>query len=129
MGGINGFLRNPIGHGLGVGGNFSNALVTVDWAEFPKTGADFGLESAVGVLLYQMGAAAFVLPLLYWQAGRRLLEAPATDRPRLLMVAALVFIFANGIFQEEAFAPAALGLISLFTGIVAAQPQRKEVRP
>lgn len=106
IGGINGLLRNPMGHGLGVGGNFGNALVTVNWSDFQKNGADFGLESAVGVIFYQMGVGGLGLFALYATLIKRAYALALPVRQEATIVAAVVFVFANAIFQEEAFAPA-----------------------
>ena len=55
IGGVNGFLHNPIGHGLGVGGNLSSTVTSTDltkvWDANQHYGAEVPLESAIGVLL------------------------------------------------------------------------------
>jgi hypothetical protein len=57
--GLNGFLTNPIGHTLGQGGNLSVDFAAIDWVKYQHAGAtDIAVESAVGVLFYQMGVAA-----------------------------------------------------------------------
>jgi hypothetical protein len=60
MAGIQGGVRTIIGHGLGVGGNFSS----IGGAESALTGAEkvaTGGESAWGVLSYQTGIVGLVL--------------------------------------------------------------------
>jgi hypothetical protein len=50
MGGWNGFLQNPFGRGLGVGGNLSEGFSSIDWSAAQQAGAvDGAVESAVGV--------------------------------------------------------------------------------
>lgn len=133
LGGINQFLSQPIGHGLGSGGNLITKLHQMDWAEAQQAGkADTAVESAVAVLLFQMGIAAFAyFAFLFWLAarcwtvfltsGRQLLAAAAFG------VAALTI---NGIFQEEAmFAPLALALMMLIAGLelgAASAPPRQQ---
>jgi hypothetical protein len=57
--GLNGFLTNPIGHTLGQWGNLSVDFAAIDWVKYQHAGAtDIAVESAVGVLFYQMGVAA-----------------------------------------------------------------------
>ena len=71
IGGLKGFLANPIGRGIGVGGNLSIDMATrLDWSRSQSLGhTDVAVESAVGVLLYQMGVfGAVVLALFGWIA-------------------------------------------------------------
>ena len=68
IGGLRGFLANPLGRGIGAGGNLSLTVSSFDWSRSQQLGhTDVALESAVGVLLYQMGIAGFVvLGVLFW---------------------------------------------------------------
>ena len=51
FGGINGFLKNPFGHGLGSGGNLSVDMSRIDWSRSQAAGeTSIAVESAVGVL-------------------------------------------------------------------------------
>lgn len=81
FGGVNGFLHNPIGRGLGIGGNLSMNMAQIDWSRSQALGeTDFAVESAVGVLLYQMGVAGLVVwlcPFLVALAAWRLALARA----------------------------------------------------
>ena len=132
MGGVNGFLKNPWGHGIGVGGNLSaDAADGVDWSTWQKTGADFALESAVGVLIYQMGvaAAAVYVPIVeLLRRGFRRREAAMWKargqrrgpQPSDLLLLGIGVTLANGFFQEEAYSPYALGLLTLFGGVIVA---------
>lgn len=127
LGGLKGFLQNPFGHGLGVGGNLSFNMATIDWSRSQALGeTDRAVESAVGVLLYQMGVAGAALCALYvglglaaWRlsdAGRR--AVPAT------IAFAILSITANGILHEEAlFAPLAMGLVLALAGLVLGEPR------
>jgi hypothetical protein len=121
IGGLNGFLRNPFGRGIGAGGNLSLEMAAIDWTRSQNLGqTDIALESSVGVLLYQMGIFGFVLlAVLGWMA-LKLWSLFLMSRDRLLAVAALsiLAIAVNGIFQEEAlFAPLAVGTVLVFAGL------------
>lgn len=127
LGGLHGFMTTPQGHGIGVGGNLSALAVGgLDWAAWQKLGVDFALESAVGVLLYQMGiAVVFVyLPILItvFAGFKRKIQTRngrgIITRPTDTLFIAIAVILANGVFQEEAYSPYALGLLMLFGGIV-----------
>ncbi len=128
MGGVYGFLANPLGHGLGAGGNLTTAVSTEYWQKMQNAGAaDVGLESAVGVMLYQMGVGCFAiftaLIALLWAApfgtaGRG--RAASTD----LLFIGLWIGLTNGVFQEEAYSPYAVGLLVLFCSILVANGRR-----
>ena len=131
IGGVNGFLKNPAGHGIGVGGNLSvGSLTPEQWQAFQHNGADVGLESAVGVLLYQMGVGCLaifgaVLALLraapFRFAGR--------PRPTDILFIGLCISLVNGVFQEEAYSPYAAGLLCLLCGVVVANGRRLAAVP
>nr|WP_298093977.1 hypothetical protein [uncultured Shinella sp.] len=119
--GLRDFLGNPLGQGLGIGGNLSSTSINLDWDRAQGEGAAaVPVESAVGVMLYQMGIGGFLffgfLAALATTAGRRLIE---TGRPDFLFAfVAVVTISANAVLQEEAFfSPLALGLALLLTGV------------
>jgi hypothetical protein len=119
IGGLNQFVANPLGHGLGVGGNLTTE--PVDWSKAQQLGhTDTAMESAVGVLLYQMGIAALaVLAFFCWLTWRCWREY---RRVGLATLAAASFgilaLLVNGILQEEAlFAPLALALMTLLAGL------------
>jgi hypothetical protein len=122
MGGWNGFLQAPLGRGLGVGGNLSADFSSIDWRAAQQAGSvDGAVESAVGVLLYQMGIAA-LLPLGFYLAiamkAWRLYATSGILAQGFASFGILV-ILVNGIFQEEAlFAPPALGLLACLTGLI-----------
>lgn len=127
LGGVNGFLENPLGHGVGVGGNLSlGTLAATKWQEYQHSGANVGLESAVGVLIYQMGIgsaaifAAFVTLLRAGPFGIKWRKPKATDMLFIGFGIGLV----NGVFQEEAYSPYAVGLLALFCGVLVANGQR-----
>lgn len=119
--GVRDFLGNPLGQGLGIGGNLSSTSINLDWDRAQGEGAAaVPVESAVGVMLYQMGIGSFVffgfLAALAGAAGRRLVE---TGRPDFLFAfVTVVTISANAVLQEEAFfSPLALGFCLLLTGV------------
>jgi hypothetical protein len=130
LGGVQGFLSNPLGHGIGVGGNLSSAKgAHFDWQEFQNWGASFGLESAIGVLLYQMGIGGTVVMWTYmkvlrtgwWRQGVQPKRARYDD----ILFAAIAVVIVNGVFQEEAYSPYALGLIATLCGVITAQCARE----
>jgi len=129
MGGLKGFLKDPIGHGIGVGGNLSVNMTALDWSRFQQQGAtDVAVESAVGVLLYQMGVAgALLLALQFWIARKTwTLYARSGDRITGVAALGLLTIMANGFFQEEAlFAPLALGIIIALAGLLLGRAYRE----
>lgn len=119
--GVREFLAAPLGQGLGIGGNLSSASLNLDWDRAQSEGmVSVPVESAVGVMLYQMGFGSFVffgfLGALAAAAGRRLSETGNPDF--LFSFVAVVTISANAVLQEEAFfSPLALGLCLLLVGV------------
>jgi hypothetical protein len=79
------------------------------------------VESAIGVLLYQMGVAAIlIVGAMVWIAAR-LWHVYRSTGDRVYAAAALgiLVITVNGIFQEEAlFAPLALGIMGALAGLL-----------
>ena len=136
MGGWNGFLQNPIGRGLGVGGNFSEGFSSIDWSAAQQAGSvDGAVESAVGVLLYQMGIAALVPLAFYAAIAMKAWRLYASSGILMQGLAAfgVTMVMVNGMFQEEAlFAPPALGLFLCLAGLVlgnAIRPRLVNGRP
>jgi hypothetical protein len=128
LGGLNGFLQNPLGHGLGAGGNLSLDMTVIDWGRSQTLGStDIAVESAIGVLLYQMGVFGVgFLGVLGWIAVK-LWGLYMGKGERVLAVAALglLTITVNGIFQEEAlFSPLALGLLLALCGLLLGRAYR-----
>lgn len=120
-GGFKGFLGNPVGHGLGVGGNL--AQQGVEWDDIVNYGANMGLESSIGVMLYQIGWLTFVWLAIavmvvkrMWDNAERQKHASAFALPAGFMV-----VLVNLIFQEEAMAPLAVGLYAIVGGVQFAQ--------
>ena len=131
MGGLNGFLQNPLGRGLGVGGNLSEGFYSIDWSAAQQAGSvDGAVESAVGVLLFQMGIGAlaplgfcFAMALKAWRY-----YASSGIPAQGLAGFGVIVVLVNGIFQEEAlFAPPALGLLMCLTGLVIGNHLRMQV--
>jgi hypothetical protein len=122
IGGLKGFLAQPIGHGLGVGGNLSMDMTGIDWGRSQQLGyTDVAVESAVGVMLYQMGVfGAAVLGAIVWIAMRVWsLYRQSHDPMFAIGTLALFTIAVNGIFQEEAlFSPLAFGLVIALAGLL-----------
>lgn len=119
--GVREFLHNPFGQGLGIGGNLSSTSLNLDWDRAQGEGvASIPVESAVGVMLYQMGLGSIVffgfLAALAISARRQLI---ATGDPDFLFAfVAIVTITSNAVLQEEAFfSPLALGFCLLLVGV------------
>jgi hypothetical protein len=122
MGGLHEFLLNPIGRGIGAGGNLSSEFFKIDWQAAQAAGrTPFAVESAVGVLFSQLGVFAAVLIGAYvWIAWRVLLVARTTGNDLHAAAAfALLTVVCTGLFQEEAyFAPLALALLMALAGMI-----------
>ncbi|MDB5560815.1 MAG: hypothetical protein JWN11_233 [Hyphomicrobiales bacterium] len=120
LAGVRDFLGDPLGQGLGFGGNLSSTSFNLNWDRAQATGAtSVPVESAVGVMLYQMGVGSFVflgfLAALARHARRRLIATG--DHDFLFIFVIVVTISANAVLQEEAFfSPLALGFCLLLTG-------------
>lgn len=122
MGGLNGFLKMPIGHTLGDGGNLSVAdFSEVDWGKSQREGATtLAVESAVGVLFFQLGVMALPLFAFYtWLASIAWRLYSLTRAPGLAFIGgAVLILLVNGLYQEEAyFTPLSLGLLMGFVGL------------
>ncbi len=133
LGGVHSLTDNPIGHGLGVGGNLSTQVdAGMKWegpGGFRSAGVEFALESAVGVLFYQMGVASVailaVFVTLLFKAPFGASKLRARPLRSDILYFALGFITLNGIFQEEAFSPYASGLIMLLCGVLISNARRQ----
>ncbi len=122
LAGIRDFLGNPFGQGLGFGGNLSSSIKNVlSWSRAQQQGiADIPVESALGVMLYQMGIAAPLYFAMLFGIARACYNVFANTRaPQFLFgIAAIVTISANSVLQEEAvYSPLALGLTLLLAGV------------
>ncbi len=128
VGGVIGLMNNPIGRGIGVGGNLAVDAATIDWSRSQQLGQiDPVVESAVGVLFYQMGIFAVVLlAVLVWLAVK-LWGLYMGSRDRLFAAGAfsLLTVTVNGIFQEEAlFSPLAIGVVVALAGLLLGRAYR-----
>jgi hypothetical protein len=133
LGGVHGLMSNPLGHGLGVGGNLSAAAQAGFKMDgpggFTHVGAEFALESAVGVLLYQTGIASvlvFAVFIAVLSAGP-LGELRGNQlRPvrQDIIFFAVATIMVNGVYQEEAYSPYAAGMIMLLCSCAIANARR-----
>lgn len=119
--GVRDFLHNPFGVGLGFGGNLSSDAVNINWEQSQADGAaSIPMESAIGVMIYQMGIGSlaflgFLLAIVRatWRAYRR-----SHDFSLLFLYVGTVVISANAVLQEEAFfSPLALGFCLLLGGV------------
>jgi hypothetical protein len=131
IGGWNGFLANPLGHGLGVGGNLSAASAPgIQWTGqggVQSTGADFGLESAIGVLIYQMGVGSLTIFAIFVSLLKGAPFMRRTPRGSDVWYLAVAVVMVNGVFQEEAYAPTAAGVIALLCAVVLMNEGRQAV--
>ncbi|MBO6718116.1 MAG: hypothetical protein JJ913_09195 [Rhizobiaceae bacterium] len=122
MAGVLDFPTNPIGWGIGSGGNLSPDFTTIDWSAAQGAGrTPFAVESSVAVLLHQLGIFAFAIVASYvWIAWRVMSLARITGTDLHAAAAlGLMCVVANGLFQEEAyFAPLALALFLALAGMV-----------
>jgi hypothetical protein len=125
LGLISGFMNfptHPAGHGVGVGGNLSSlAKAGRDYATIQKEGAAYALESAIGVVLYQMGIFCAPLFIAFARLGGALKEFARTSAEDILLLSYLVFLACNALFQEEVFSPVAGGLAALLIGLIVAK--------
>lgn len=122
MGGLQEFLTNPIGRGIGAGGNLSSEFSKINWEAAQAAGrTPFAVESAVGVLISQIGVFAFAVMGAYiWIAWRvlRIARETGNDLQAAAAFALATFVVA-GLFQEEAyFAPLALGVFMALAGMI-----------
>ena len=122
MAGIRDFLHNPLGQGLGFGGNLSSSIKTVlSWSRAQEQGiADIPVESALGVMLFQIGIGAigyFFVLFAIARANLRLFLMTGS-KTFLFGLTAICTICANAVLQEEAiYSPLALGFVLLLVGI------------
>ena len=84
LGGVRGFLSNPLGRGIGAGGNLSLRHVDHRLEPSQQLGhTDVALESSVGVLLYQMGVFGALSSSACWRGSRSAVESiPPLRRTR-----------------------------------------------
>jgi hypothetical protein len=122
MGALHDFVANPVGRGIGSGGNLSPDFIRIDWDAAQAAGrTPFAVESSIGVLIYQMGIfALFPIGFYVWIAWRVLKIADATGNGLQLAVGfAILAVLANGFFQEEAlFAPLSMALHMTVAGMI-----------
>ena len=119
--GVREFMHNPLGVGLGLGGNLSSTTANVDWQMAQADGvAQTPMESAIGVMIYQMGigSLAFLgflvaIGIAGWKAFRR-----TGEFSQLFLPVVVIAISANAVLQEEAyFSPLALAFALLLGGV------------
>jgi hypothetical protein len=121
LAGLHAFPHNPFGQGLGFGGNLSSTSLHVNWEHAQATGAtSVPVESAIGVMLYQMGIGSFAFfgfVVVLIAKSRRLIMATGQSDFWFAFVT-ITTIFANAVLQEEAFySPLSLGFCLLLTGV------------
>lgn len=108
--GIRSLATSPWGQGLGEGGNLSSSILSMRALGRLNTRTlPFPVESAIGVMFYQVGVLSIVLCWFVWQRLRRSIDA-TSPYIKAYLSTFVSMMFVNGAFQEEAFAPAAVGL-------------------
>ncbi|WP_155942790.1 hypothetical protein [Pseudoxanthomonas suwonensis] len=122
LAGLNGLIDNPLGHGLGVGGNLSDmAREARNIVEYRNEGVPFAIESAMGVLMYQVGVFFVLLIIIFFRVIGSLRRAIPANPINTVFLTSAYFLLCNSFFQEEALSPAAGGLFFLLYGIVISQ--------
>lgn len=111
-----------IGHGIGVGGNFSDIAsgATLD----PETWIRSGSESAIGVISFQVGALGLIsIVLLFYIVASSIMKSEMlarcpSDKNYCSAVGALVATLFGLLFiQENVLSPQAVGACYLSAGI------------
>jgi SAM-dependent methyltransferase len=124
MGG-NGGPSLPVGHTLGDDGNHSIPdFSRLEWGAFQQSGAsNVAVESAFGVMLYQLGiCAAAVLGFYLWIARVVWRFYRKTGAAAFAFAtSAIAICLVNGLFQEDAYfvplsLPFVMGLVGLTLG-------------
>ena len=122
MGGVYNFIAYPFGNGIGDAGNLLTNFDKLDWSAYQHAGrTPVAMESAVGVLLHQMGIASFGLLAIYFWIALQVYKVSFISRVNLHSLACFITmtVVVNGIFQEEAlFSPLSLGLIMGLNGYI-----------
>lgn len=132
MAGFGDFFGNPIGHGLGAGGVYSPDFESIDWSAAQSAGrTPFPVESSIAVLLYQMGALAFVVIGFYGWLSLKMMHLYQKTGTALhaALFLALICMIGNGFFQEEAFfAPLSLALYLALSGAIFGAAKRESLQ-
>lgn len=116
------FLENPIGHGVGSGGNFKDVLVGFSTEQ---EWLSSGSESAIATILYQLGIFGFILFLgfilaLYLLSKKHFFLCKELNIRYLFPIyGCLPFcLFITSFFQENSLSPQATGVYLLYTGMI-----------
>ncbi|WP_181708014.1 hypothetical protein [Chthonobacter rhizosphaerae] len=121
MGGLHGFLEQPLGWGIGYGGNLDAQMTPTQWEQAQRNGyTPYALESSIGVLVYQLGLASLPILAFYCILSFMTWRLYSIGRSPFHGIAAfgLLTVLVNGLFQEEAlFSILAMGLMVSFAGV------------
>ena len=122
--GLRALASNPLGSGLGSGGNFGNIFGELD----PKTWITSGAESAIGVVMHQLGLVGLLLVVLLFGAvlRRAFTLQRQNDRFGSSMAGLTIGFIAASLFQENAFGPQAGGLFFILVGLLMALPAKEK---
>jgi len=123
--GMNNLMRHPLGHGLGVGGNWGSIFDAEQWRRIKSIS---GAESLIGTVSYQMGVIGLIVYICFFGAAiayffnryRLFLSKKDTylARSNLFVAVTMMGIFLVSFFQENTFGPQAGGIFFVFMGIV-----------
>lgn len=127
--GLDGLRYQLLGHGVGIGGNFSD--IASGSTLSPETWIRSGSESAVGVVSFQLGVLGLSSMLLFFFfAARGIKEREAAAEASLeknYCIAAgalLVALFGLLFIQENVLSPQAVGAAFISVGIALARQSR-----
>ncbi|MFC4811400.1 hypothetical protein [Paenibacillus sp. GCM10023250] len=130
MGPLMNIFYSPLGHGLGIGGNYFAILNNVKAWDISSTGA----ESFIGVMIYQLGFPGIVMFLFFFiSMMRNLLSAYATadseERFRYIVLYATAFsILIASLFQESTMGLNYTGILFMLIGFYVSKSKEFNVR-
>lgn len=115
---INGFnkiIENPLGYGLGSGGNFANIFGVVGHQEWLESGS----ESALISIGYQLGILGMIFFIVIFEIiSRELFKVykKTNEKASLGLSFAVFLVVLVSIFQENTLSPQCISFIMLFAG-------------
>lgn len=108
LNGLQTLSNKPLGSGFGYGGNFNRLPGERDFSK--------GTESALGLLFSNLGFLSFLYFSSFVRITNNVFNKVKGDKRLIIIpISALIFLF-QGIFQEEAYSPYAIGIILFLTG-------------
>jgi len=104
---------------FGIGGNLSEGYSSIDWSAAQQAGAvDGAVESAVGVLLYQMASqpSSHSASILQWLSGMAPVRVFWLAHPRSRSIRVMI-VLVNWIFQRSPVRAAGVGTFNVPDGL------------